>query len=191
MSKSGRSKGLPSSTLVTLAMAVGAVIYVVAIFIPAQKRISQTRSEVLNLQDHILQSNSLTLPIQTTQERIVAVESFTRRHDSMLPATRGELLRTYGRISEQAKLAGVVVRRFDPKGTTELHSLRQAHLEVSLEGTFPQVMDFLSRLEELPHLIWVSDVNLGKVEGNEQTLLAELSLTIFGELADQSDSNGT
>jgi Tfp pilus assembly protein PilO len=172
-------------------MAAGAVIYVVAIFIPMQKRISRTRREVLDLQDHVLQSNLLTVPIQNAQQRMQAVESFMHRHDSMLPRTRGDLQRTFGRISEQAKLAGVAVRRFDPKGTTELHSLRQAHLDVSLEGTFPQVMDFLSRLEELPHVIWVTNVNLGKVEGTEQTLLAELSLTIFGDLADQSDSNGS
>jgi hypothetical protein len=48
-------------------------------------------------------------------------------------------------------------------------------------------MDFLSRLEELPHIIWIPNVNLGKVEGSEQTLLAELSLTIFGDLTDQSE----
>jgi Tfp pilus assembly protein PilO len=190
-SLSSKGKGLSSSTLVTLALAAVAVIYVFAIFVPTQKSISRARQEVLDLQEHVLRSDRLTLPIQNVQQKMLAVESFMRRHDSMLPETRGELQRTFGRISEQAKLAGVIVRRFDPKGTTELHSLRQAHLDVSLEGSFPQLMDFLSRLEELPHVIWLTNVNLGKVEGNEQTLLAELSLTIFGDLADQSDSNGS
>ena len=189
--KAIKVKGMPSSTMVTAAMAVGAVIYVVAIFLPAQKSISRTRREVLDMQEHILQSDRLSLPIQTSQQRMVSVESFTRRHDAMLPATKSELLRTFGRISEQAKLAGVIVRRFDPKGTIELKSLREARLELSLEGTFPQIMDFLARLEELPHVIWVPNVNVGKVEGSEQTLLAELSLTIFGDLADQSDLMGS
>ncbi len=185
--KTIKVNGLPSSTLVTAAMAIGSVVYIVLVFLPAQKAISKVRREVLDKQEHILQADRLTLPIQATQQRMVAVDSFTRRHDAMLPATKGELLRTFSRISEQANLSGVIVRRFDPKGTIELNSLRQAQLEISLEGTFPQIMDFLSRLEELPHLIWVPNVSLGKVEGSEQTLLAELSLTIFGDLADQSE----
>ncbi len=179
--------GVPRSTMVTAAIAGAAIAYVVVVFLPTQRSISNIRRDILAKQEHILQSDRLTLPTQQAEQKLQAVNAFVQRFDSMLPSTQGELLRTFGRISEQAKLAGVVVRRFDPQGTVDLASLRQAKLEISLEGTFPQILDFIKRIEELPNLIWITNVRLAKIEGSSELLTSELTLTIFGDIDDQTE----
>ena len=166
------------------------VCYALFFFLPVQRKINAAQRELQEKQLHIVQASNLQLPMQQSQVQLRHVETYTTRLEERLPSTTADFLKTFSRISEQAKLAGVVVRRFDPLPATKMKSLQQANLEITLEGTFPQLMDFLSRVEELPHVIWASNVSLGKIEGPGGLLLSEITLTIFGNLADQGDFNG-
>jgi len=181
---------LPKSSAVTAALAVGSLCYVLAIFLPAQRTIANLRRELREKQQHVLQSDRLTIPLRQSEEKLNVVEDFTRREKDHLPNAH-ELSKSLGLISEQAKLAGAVVRRFDPQPTTSLETLQILPVELSLEGSYLQVFEFVQRLEKLPLAIWVKRMHFGEIEGKPGSLTTELTLTIFGEFAEQADFAGS
>jgi Tfp pilus assembly protein PilO len=181
---------LPRSSAVTATLALGALCYVLLIFLPAQRSISALRRELREKQQHVLQSDRLTIPMSQSEDKLRVVADFTRREKDHLPSAN-ELIKSLGLISEQAKLAGVTVRRFDPQPVTHLETLQVLPVELSLEGTYLQVFELIQRIEKLPLVIWVKRMHVGEIEGKPGSLTTELTLTIFGEFSEQADSAGS
>ena len=53
---------------------------------------------------------------------------------------------------------------------------------------FEQVFDFLHRVETMPHKVGVTNLSLNGASEDAQTLRAEMTLTIFADLAENSGS---
>jgi Tfp pilus assembly protein PilO len=189
LTSSQRPRSLPRSSLVTASVATAALLYILFVFVPGQRSLAQLRREVREKQQHVLQSDRLAVPIQSSEDKLRTIENFAEKQRSQLPSA-AELLKSLGKISEQAKLAGVTLRRVDPQPAVKLETLQQLPVELHLEGDFSQMFDFIQRLEQLPFTIWVRKLRVGENEGKSGALQTELSLTIFGDLADQADSSG-
>jgi hypothetical protein len=69
--------------------------------------------------------------------------------------------------------------------------LAQQGVTIHLQGSFPQVFDFLRRVEELPATIWVPSLRLTADERGGSTLRGELNLTIFVDRKDSADNSGS
>lgn len=184
------SAQLPRSSAVTATLAIATLGYVLLIFLPGQRSLANLRRELRDKQTHVLQSERLSIPMQQSGEKLKLAAEFTRREKDRLPSAT-ELTKSLGLISEQAKLAGVAMRRFDPQPASNLETLQLLPVELSLEGNYLQVFEFVQRLEKLPLVVWVKRMHVGEVEGKPGSLTAELSLTIFGEFAEEADSAGS
>ena len=57
----------------------------------------------------------------------------------------------------------------------------------TLEGDFAQIFDVLERLESRPHRVWISNLTLSQPAEDGKTLRAEMTLTIFADLAENSE----
>jgi Tfp pilus assembly protein PilO len=58
---------------------------------------------------------------------------------------------------------------------------------VSVEGTFEGIFNFVQGLEKLPQTIWLQNVKLQRPGELRGELRCDLTLTILGDLAENSD----
>lgn len=172
------------SWLITGLMASCAVAYVYLVFLPGQRSIRKTRNQLRDRQTQLLQSDRLAVPIRLAEDQLAQIERIAQRwHESAPPAA--ELSLVYSQISEQARRAGVGIRRLEPGSPTRLATLEQCPLELTLEGEYAQFADFLERLERLPAPLWIRNLQMQLQQKGEagETLRCELSLTIFADIS--------
>ena len=176
----------PHTVFVTGGLGACAIAYLVFIFVPGQHAVTKLRREMNEKQQHILQSSSLTTPLIHSQARLEATEKCSAEWRAAAPS-RSEIVAIYARLAEEAKAAGVSIQRFDPLAATDLKLVGQHNLALEWQGNFAQFFDFLARLEKLPPTIWVRQMHLNAAGEESETLQGELTLTIFVDLADNSD----
>jgi Tfp pilus assembly protein PilO len=180
-----KSLTLPS-WLVTCGVASLAVVYVLFVFLPTQRKAKQLKLKKYELMQYVANQLKTSEMIKQARERHAEVEQVTvawRRHAPHV----SELGRTLSGITQQARQAGVVLQRFDPQPQIPLQVITQQPIQVALEGDFAQVFDFLQRIETMPHRVWISNLTLSPASEDGQTLRAEMTLTIFADLAENSE----
>jgi Tfp pilus assembly protein PilO len=174
------------SWMVTSLLALAAVGYVVFVFLPGQRSIAQIRSEIDEKRQHVLQSQQLGAPIRQAELRLASTREFTADWRANAPRPR-DLVGVYAQLAEQAKAAGVRVKRLDPQQAVQHQVLGEHPLVVSLEGPFASVFDFVRRVEQMPETIWIRDLRLARSEGGSETLTVEMTLTIFTDRSEIAD----
>jgi Tfp pilus assembly protein PilO len=174
------------SWMVTAALAAAAVAYVALIFVPGQRAIAKLRAEVGEKQQHVLQADGLTLPIRQAELRLASTREYSTQWHASAPGA-SDLVGCYSRLADEAKSAGVYVKRLDPQPAVEMQMICQHPLTITFEGTFPQVFDLVRRIEALPQTIWVRDLRVSAGDGGSETLQAEMSLTIFADRPEIAD----
>lgn len=176
----------PHRTLVTALLGAGAIGYLFLIFLPNQRSIVQLRRERNQKQQLILQSTGLSTPLAAAEQRLNATRQCSLDWKKGAP-TRSEIVATYARLAEEAKAAGVTLRRFDPQPAIDRQLIGEHNLLLAWEGTFAQIFDFLRRVEQLPATVWARHMNLTAAGESGETLSGELTLTIFMDLAENTD----
>ena len=179
------SRSLPS-WLVTGVVASLAVVYVLFVFLPAQRKASALKLKKYELMQYVANRLKTSDKIEQARQRKLQVEQVTRAWREHAPQV-GELGRLLSAITQQARQAGVMLQRFDPQPQTPLQFISQQPIQVALEGDFAQVFDFLQRVETMPHRVWVSNLTLSSTTEDGKTLRAEMTLTIFADLAENSE----
>jgi Tfp pilus assembly protein PilO len=176
-------RNLPS-WLITGLMASCAVAYVYLVFLPGQRSIRHTRNLLRDRQTQLLQSDRLAVPIKLAEDQLMQIHRIADRWQRNTPPSE-ELSLVYSQISEQARRAGVAIRRLEPGAPRRLTTIEQCQLELTLEGEYVSFVDFLSRLENLPPTIWVRNLQMQLQEKGEagETLRCELSLTVFADIS--------
>lgn len=177
---------LPRSSAVTASLAAASLLYVLLIFLPSQRESRRLRMELRDMQQRVIQSDRLAVPSKQAEDRLRSIEDLTRRAHDTAP-NPSELPKIYAQISEQAKLSGVTLRKFEPQAPVQMALLQQCPVELAVEGEFSQIFDLVRRLEQLPPTIWIPRLRLEQMGEKKGKLQAELSLTIFGDLTDQID----
>lgn len=183
--KKSNSRSLPS-WLVTGVVASLAVVYALFVFLPAQKKAATLKLKKYELMQYIANRLKTNEKIEQARQRQVQVEQVTAAWRQHAPQV-GELGRLLSSITQQARQAGVTLQRFDPQQQVPLHYISQQPIQVALEGDFAQVFDFLQRVESMPHRVWISNLTLSTTGEDGQTLRAEMTLTIFADLAENSE----
>lgn len=188
MSKPGfaRPKGKPKTWLITALLAAFAIAYVVFIFLPMQRAISELSAEFQEKRQQVVHAQSLAGPIVQARQRLVETRNVCVSWREGAP-NPSELAQHFASLSQQAQEAGVTIERFDPQLAAEMQVLSQHNVTLQFRGEFAQVFDFLARLEKLPGAAWFRDVRLTTSDSTGQTVQGELTLTIFVDRADYSD----
>jgi Tfp pilus assembly protein PilO len=176
----------PRSWLITALLASLAVAYVAFVFVPAQASIGSLRGQLNERRQHILQAQTLVLPVAHAEKQLAATREVTDAWRAAAPDA-AELSLCFAQLSSEAKEAGVVIERFDPQAPAELQVVSQHTVNVQFHGKFSAVFDFLRRLEELPATVWVSHLRIGTDGQPTATLRGELNLTIFVDRTGSSD----
>jgi Tfp pilus assembly protein PilO len=177
---------MPPSWLVTGAVATLAVLYTLFVFLPGQRKAAALKSKKYELMQYVANRTKIGEKIEQAQQRHQQMLRMTAAWQEHAP-TVGELGRTLSAITQHARQAGVTLQRFDPQPQQSLKSIAQQPIAVSLEGNFGQIFDFLKRLESLPHRVWVSQLTISTSSEDGDTLRAEMTLTIFADLAENSE----
>lgn len=79
------------------------------------------------------------------------------------------------------------VERITPQGVVKMSTLRQHPSDVTIEGDFVQISEFLRLLEERPETIWITRLNLSASGQAGANVRCELSFTVFADNPGDSD----
>jgi Tfp pilus assembly protein PilO len=174
------------SWLVTGVVASLAVVYALFVFLPTQRKASALKLKKYELMQYVANRLKTSEKIEQARQRQTQIEQVSVAWRQHAPRN-GELGRMLSGITQQARQAGVTLQRFDPQPQVALQYISQQPIVVALEGDFAQVFDFLQRVETMPHRVWISNFTLSSAAEDGQTLRAEMTLTIFADLAENSE----
>lgn len=173
--------------LVTGLVAALAVLYTIFVFLPAQRKVAALQVKKGELMQYVANRTKIGDQIEQANQRHQQALRMTAAWQEHAPEAT-ELGRMLSSITQHARQAEVTLQRFDPQPQQPLKSLIQQPISVALEGSFAQVFDFLHRIESLPHRVWISNLTLSVSSEDGETLRAEMTLTIFADLAENSES---
>ncbi len=182
--KTTSNRSLPS-WLVTGVVATMAVLYTLLVFLPTQRKTAALKSKKYELMQYVANRLKTHEKIEQARQRQAQVEQVSLAWQKNAPDV-GEVGRVLSSITLHARKAGVTLQKFDPEPQVPLQTVVQQPITVALEGDFEEIFDFLHRLETLPHRVWISNFTLSPSSEDAQTLRAEMTLTIFADLAENS-----
>jgi Tfp pilus assembly protein PilO len=183
------SRRAPRSWLITALLASLAIAYVAFVFVPEQQRISALQGELHERRQHILQAHSLTIPVERATEQLAKTHAISEAWRGESPDS-DEISHALAKISSLADAAGVAIERLDPQKPLELEAIAQHEFVVHLRGRFPEMFEFVRHAEQLPGSVWISNLRLTSEPQTAPAVRGELTLTIFTDYANSSDSAG-
>lgn len=176
----------PKSWILTVLISGTALAYAFFVFLPAQKSIASLRSELTQQRKAVLELGSLETEIVDLERRIAAVRTTLDAWDRHAP-TEQETATFIGVVSQLAQQAGARVDRITPRGVVDMQALRQQPADLTVEGGFVQIADFLRLLEQRPETIWLTRLNLTASSEDRGSVRCELSFTVFTDNPGNSD----
>src|SRR4029079_18251776 len=135
--KSSDSRGM----LVMILAVVGVVAYVFVGFLPAQKKLASKRRELREKRQFIANADLKSATVNQLDQQLQAARKHVDswRDHSRMEAGTVVLL---GELASLAAKAGVILHRVTPQDPTNLDTLRQQGLEIDIEGTYSQILEF-------------------------------------------------
>jgi hypothetical protein len=90
-------------------------------------------------------------------------------------------------ITDSARQAQVQVQKITPRETTARSTLDEHVVDLTVEGEFAPLLQFVSRLEAWSGNLWFGRLQMGSARKDGENLTSKLSLIIF---TDRGDSSG-
>ncbi len=176
----------PKSWILTVLISGTALAYAFFVFLPAQKSIASLRTELEQQRREVVELGSLETKIVALQNRINVVRATLETWKRHAPSEH-ETATFIGVVSQLAQDAGARVERITPRSVVDMAALRQHPAELTVEGGFVQIADFLRALEERPETIWLTRLNLTASGEDGASVRCELSFTVFTDNPGKSD----
>jgi Tfp pilus assembly protein PilO len=176
----------PKTWLITALLAAIAVAYVVFVFLPGQRSVSDLGAQVQERRQQILQAQSLARTVILARQRLTDTHEVSQRWRDEAPR-QAELISHFASLTQQAEAAGVAIERLDPLPAVELNLVAQQSVTLQFRGQFAAVFELLRRLEALSGTLWIRDLRLTASGNADNVLKGELTLTIFVDRTDKSD----
>ena len=165
----------------------GAVLtYAFFVFLPTQKSIRQLDGEMRQKQTEVYQAEQLMATTVKTQRELAETKDFIGKWRDKAPGAK-KLTGLFAQVTQGARESGVKTVRFDPQAQQRYETIDKLPLEMEVRGAFPQVFDFVRRLEDLEAPIWVEEVSLEPVSENSEDLQCELKMAVLAARTDISD----
>jgi Tfp pilus assembly protein PilO len=173
----------PQTWITTALLAAIAVAYVVFLFLPGQRSISQLRALVQERRQQILQAQTLLSTVSMARNRLAETHDVGQKWRADAPGT-SDLIAHFASLTHEAEAAGVAIDRLDPLPAVDLHLVSQQNVSLQFHASFPSLFDFLKRVEALPGTIWVRKLRLHGDASPSNLPRGELTMTIFVDRAD-------
>lgn len=170
----------PHSWPLTLAGAAGLAAFVGLFLVPAQRSLSSLRREVAEKRNFVAQVELQAASVQDLEAHLARTQEHVTGWRKSAPS-EPNLVEFLGRLGQLADQAGIRVHRLTPQLPVDLKVLRQHPLSLELEGEYPQLVAFLSHLEELPETVWIRHLQVTPHRQNEKHVQCELILTVFAD----------
>lgn len=173
---SGNSRGM----LVTILAVAGVVGYVMAGFLPAQKLLLAKRRELRDKKQFIANAELKSAAVAPLQAQLAVA----RQHvDSWRKNSRAEsgTVVLLGELATLAAKSGVVLHRMTPQDPATMETLRQQTIEIELEGSFSQVIQFLRGVELRCESIWLPQFEIKPAKEGGKNVQCALSVVVFAD----------
>ena len=176
----------PPGWLVTGGMACVALAYIFFAFFPSQKAMKSMRQQLEEKQAYITKTDQEFAAVSAARADLEQASRFVKRwqKDAPDPLQADHL---QAQISNKANLVGVRVLKLQAQQPKPHGLVAEYPILVSVEGTFEGIFNFFKGVEELPQTIWLQNVNLQRPGELRGELRCDLTLTILGDLAENSD----
>ena len=164
--------------LVPAAILGVAAAYLLLVYLPGRRAVSDLRKELETKQQPVATAGAVVAALATCDRELNETQAFVNDWKKKNSAEHG-MTSLFAEIHRLAKQAGVTPVRFEPHATQTLETLQRGSLSLACTGTYPQIHDFLFRVERLPHSLWVESVQVKKSGETTENVLAEVSLVVF------------
>ena len=176
----------PPGWLVTGGAASIALLYLCLVFLPMQKAMKASRTQLAEKQKYIAGIEYQYTLVSATDPEFEQTRAFTAQWRQNAPDAQ-QIDRLPSQVSSQASISGVRILRLEPQSARPHGLVVEYPMMVSVEGSFESIFSFFKGLEELPQTVWLQEVNLHRTGEMAGTLRCELTLTILGDLAEKSN----
>jgi Tfp pilus assembly protein PilO len=175
-----------NSLIVTIPLVAVAIAWVFLVFLPIHKAIGRLQEQSRDMQQYREQSYARLPVLKRTGRGLADIRRTIARWNDTTPS-RHELTVLLGKLTALARSAGLQITRFDPEPVVAHDRLGQAPLSMRVTGPFASVFGFLAKVESLPRIIWVDDLEIEKPEKTGENVSCSLRLSIFVDKSDISD----
>lgn len=179
-------KSQPRNWIVIVPLATIAAAYLYFVFLPTRTTVTGMRQEIATKQDFVTTAQRLRTTLDEGNRQLTKTAAYVEACRKRLPQEK-ELSAAYGKIQTLADGAGVRITRFDPQPPEIYGTFRRIPCALGCEGSFPQVYDFIRRLEEMPTASWIGSLRIERGGRDGRSATGELALAIFSENPDNSD----
>ena len=172
--------------VVALALIAIAVAYVSLVFLPGKRSIDELRSQIEVKRQFVAQGSGLATMLQFQRGELQRAKEYAAQWKKKSPPveTRSAM---EGKVHALAEAAGVITTRFDPEPIVPHDSISRIPVSIGCNGTFAQVGAFLHSLESLPLLIWVTSIDIEKIDATEGFVSCTVSVVLFADNSSISD----
>lgn len=188
LSRNGNGIGRSNSTGAVWAALVTTLAagYAYFVLLPNHVAITRLRQQLLEKQELVKRTPALAAALAESKERFAQSSGETQAWRNAAPKSHS-LSPIYAKISEHAQSAGLQIVRFDPQPPINQNFLCRHGLNLTLEGDYSQLVQFIGKLEQLPQSIWAPKISCTHGTQSGKSLRCELTLTILGHLNENSN----
>jgi len=186
----------PKSLVVTIIVASIAMVYVFLFFLPGQKAIGELRGELSSKRKYVSQSKQTTSAVNDADRSLELARQFAQEFLSSNSSEDDS-----ASFTEAASESDVSIVRLDPQADVQMETISRSTINIECEGTFASIFELIQRLEEMPTIVWVSELNLEPVtrteigsekdshlvSENNEIVRALVTLNTFADKAEISD----
>jgi Tfp pilus assembly protein PilO len=169
--------------LILLVTMAGLVAYLMFVFFPANRAITQLDAEVRDLRNYIQVSSPLILEIEEIESKMGQIRAAQAEWEKSAGAVATPSA-VYGNVSELAESNNLKMIRFTPSTPETMSLLEPLGLSLTYTGKFNSVANFLAELETMPQVIWIDEASIQRKQGED--VQVALELRIFVDKTDTS-----
>ncbi|MFW5693434.1 MAG: type 4a pilus biogenesis protein PilO [Thermoguttaceae bacterium] len=174
------------SWIITVAIAAGAVAYVLLVFLPGRQTARELESQIAERQECLAHAQSIGTALAAAEEELRLARQYRDRWRQGAPSAT-HLSDLYARIHQLEKQSGVRTTRFDPQPIVPKESITEVPVSIGWVGTFGDVCRLLHGLERIPAAIWVQKIHIEKAAGTAKHVQCQADLVIFADNREKSD----
>lgn len=167
-----------SSTSVLLVILGLVATFVMLVYLPINRSIAAAHDTLQLKQSLVAQEESLLAQIERHAQELKDVEAYTQSWEAV-PNANFYLSQLLGEISQEAKQAGTDALRLEPGQAVEMQAVQRIPVRLGCSGTFQEIHDLVSRIENLPYKIWLRQIELAPKSDRERDLTCELEFEAF------------
>jgi Tfp pilus assembly protein PilO len=177
MKVSLRSKN--GAPLVAALAAAGAVAYLVWGLLPQRAALAELQHHLAEKQQFATQGTRVAEELAQATEELLVAQDYAWRWSGAAPRQES-LITLFRDINHLSQIAGTRNLRLEPAPVESLATLWRSPVSLSIEGSFPQLFEFVRGVELLSAGVQLTSIEIDPATANPGSLRMRGTLTVFG-----------